>query len=67
MKNRKLKLIGVPLAIGCCLIVALSPSMAIENEETATVMTDIQDIDELKAVFTADAGSPRLVLLLSPT
>ena len=67
MKNWKSELIGVPLAIGCSLIVALSPSMATEKEETATEMTDIQGIDELKAAFAADAGSPRLVLLLSPT
>ena len=67
MKNWKLKLIGAPLAIGSSLIVSLSPSTATEKEEKATEMTDIQGIDELKAVFAADAGSPRLVLLLSPT
>ncbi len=67
MKNLVLKLIAVPFAIGCLLIAALSPSIAAQKEETATVMTDIEGIDELKAVFEADAGSPRLVLLLSPT
>ena len=67
MKNLALKLIAVPFAIGCLLIAALPPSIATEKEERATEMTDMQGIDELKAVFEADAGSPRLVLLLSPT
>ena len=67
MKNWKLKLIGLLLAIGYSLIASLSPSMATEKKETATEMTDIQGIQELKTVFAADAGSPRLVLLLSPT
>lgn len=64
-KNWISKLIGAPVAIACSLIVSWSPTMAAEKE--ATEMTDIQGIDELRAAFAADAGSPRLVLLLSPT
>ena len=66
-KNWISKLIGAPVAIACSLIVSWSPTMAAEKEKEATEMTDIQGIDELRAAFAADAGSPRLVLLLSPT
>ncbi len=30
-------------------------------------LTDLRSIDDLRARFDADAGSPRLVLLVSPT
>lgn len=61
------KCAGVLLALGCSLLLALSSSMAADKEGGATEMTDIEGIDELKAAFAADAGSPRMVLLLSPT
>jgi hypothetical protein len=32
-----------------------------------TSLTDLRSIDDLRARFNADAGSPRLVLLASPT
>ena len=32
-----------------------------------TTLTDLRSIDDLRARFDADAGSPRLVLLVSPT
>ena len=37
------------------------------EEEDAAMLKDLTDIDELKAAFNADKGSPRLLLLLSPT
>ncbi len=67
MKNLELKLIVVPFAMGCLLMAAMSPSIAAEKKETVTEMTDIEGIDELRTVFEADTGSPRLILLLSPT
>jgi hypothetical protein len=32
-----------------------------------TTLTDLRSMDDLRARFDADAGSPRLVLLVSPT
>jgi hypothetical protein len=32
-----------------------------------TTLTDLRSIDDLRARFNRDAGSPRLVLLVSPT
>lgn len=32
-----------------------------------TTLTDLRSIDDLRARFDADTGSPRLVLLVSPT
>ena len=32
-----------------------------------TTLTDLRSVDDLRARFDADSGSPRLVLLVSPT
>ena len=32
-----------------------------------TTLTDLHSVDDLRARFDADAGSPRLILLVSPT
>ncbi len=36
-------------------------------DEPAKALTDMNSMDDLRARFNEDAGSPRLVLLLSPT
>ncbi len=36
-------------------------------EKGEATMQDLKDVDELKALVNADKGSPRLVLLFSPT
>jgi hypothetical protein len=33
----------------------------------STTLTDLRSMDDLRARFDADAGSPRLILLVSPT
>lgn len=35
--------------------------------DRAPSLTDLRSVDELRTRFEADAGSPRLVLLVSPT
>ncbi len=37
------------------------------NARPSAGLTDLTDIEQLQARFNADSGSPRLVLLLSPT
>ena len=32
-----------------------------------TTLTDLRSVDDLRTRFDADAGSPRLILLVSPT
>ena len=54
-------------ALVATILLAFPLANAAESEERSATMTDIDGIDELKALFKADEGSPRLVLLLSPT
>jgi len=35
--------------------------------EAATALTDVQSIEDFKGLFNAGTGSPRVILLLSPT
>lgn len=38
-----------------------------EGTAPAAAVRQLSDVDQLRAAFNADAGHPRLVLLLSPT
>jgi hypothetical protein len=45
----------------------LGPVLGYRCDEPAKALTDMHSMDDLRARFNEDAGSPRLVLLLSPT
>ena len=64
--KRNVRRAALPLAVAFSLVLTLSTTLASEKGD-ATEMKDMERIEELKALFEADAGSPRLVLLLSPT
>jgi hypothetical protein len=54
-----------------CLIIAAGscgqpPAGAVEPAPDAT-LKDLQNLDELRALFNKDKDGPRLILLLSPT
>ena len=45
----------------------LGPVLGYRCDEPARALGDMNSMDDLRARFNEDAGSPRLVLLLSPT
>jgi hypothetical protein len=45
----------------------LGPVLGYRCDEPANALADMNSMDDLRARFNSDAGSPRLVLLLSPT
>jgi hypothetical protein len=45
----------------------LGPVLGYRCDEPANALADMNSMDDLRARFNDDAGSPRLVLLLSPT
>ena len=45
----------------------LGPVLGYRCDEPAKALTDMHSMDDLRARFNEDVGSPRLVLLLSPT
>ncbi len=47
--------------------VFLGPIGGYRCDEPAKTLVDMNSMDDLRARFNSDAGSPRLVLLLSPT
>ena len=56
-----------PLALLAALVsLALGGCSALEPE-VLTSLPNIQDLEDLKSRFNSGAGSPRLILLLSPT
>ena len=57
----------IPLTLLMMALPVFPLARAAEKGERSATMTDIQGIEELKALFRADEGSSRLILLLSPT
>jgi len=45
----------------------LSPVLGYRCDEPANALADMRSMDDLRVRFNDDTGSPRLVLLLSPT
>jgi hypothetical protein len=45
----------------------LGPVLGYRCDEPANALADLDSMDDLRARFNEAAGSPRLVLLLSPT
>jgi hypothetical protein len=75
MTSSKLIRWGVTAAVLVALLVGsvalvqsfLGPVLGYRCEEPAKVLANMSSMDDLRARFNEDAGSPRLVLLLSPT
>lgn len=60
-------MVGPYRALAAAVLLVLSAAATgCRGEERATLL-DIQGVDELEQQFNADAGKPRVVLLLSPT
>ena len=59
-KSAILAVLGL-MVTGCLIMSAQS------TKESEPKMKDLKGIKELKTLFNADKGSPRLVLLFSPT
>jgi hypothetical protein len=59
----------VTLLLGAVALVQsfLGPVLGYRCEEPAKVLANMSSMHDLRARFNEDAGSPRLVLLLSPT
>jgi len=59
----------VALLVGAVALVQsfLGPIGGYRCDEPANALADISSMDDLRARFNDDVGSPRLVLLLSPT
>lgn len=66
---------GVTAAVGAALLVGavalvqffLGPIGGYRCDEPAKTLADMSSMDDLRARFNDGTGSPRLVLLLSPT
>ena len=61
----------IPVLAVLIAFVALGLGMATENvhaqKDSTSTLDDLTSVEDLMARFNADAGSPRLLLLLSPT
>jgi hypothetical protein len=75
MTPSRLMLLGATAAVVAVLLggavalvqFLLGPIGGYRCEEPARALADMNSMDDLRVRFNEDAGSPRLVLLLSPT
>lgn len=59
--------IFVLLGLGLVLTSCQSKIKQTGSEESSVILTDLKDLEELRIMFNQNKGSPRLLLLLSPT
>lgn len=68
-----LRLVGLLIlslfALGACSTASGGQVDSVENplDGTAPVLEDLSGVDEFKIMFNDDTGTPRLLLLMSPT
>jgi hypothetical protein len=55
------------LALGACACGAKKSSIAVSGSAARTQLTDLRDIDQLRAAFNTESKQPRLIVLVSPT
>jgi hypothetical protein len=62
-RNAPLRRLGALLLV----VAALLSAACGGGEIATTALADLEGVDELRAQFNRETGSPRVVLLLSPT
>lgn len=72
--GERMKIIGIQSGVRYTLVVALvllAPVFvavaATHDDEARTTLRDLGSVNEMKAIFNAGKGNPRLLMLLSPT
>jgi len=64
MQNRRWKWLVIATVIAAAIIAGVIGSLKPDSNVT---LTNLNNIEELRAQFNQDKGTPRLLLLLSPT
>ena len=64
MKNPRWKWLVIATVIAAAIIAGVIGSLKPDSNVT---LTDLNNIEDLRARFNQDKGTPRLLLLLSPT
>jgi len=64
MQNRRWKWLVIATVIAAAIIAGVIGSLKPDSNVT---LTNLNNIEELRARFNQDKGTPRLLLLLSPT
>jgi hypothetical protein len=57
----------VKIAVAIAIVLVLAACGGGSKQTHADTLTDLQSVAQLKTLFNAHAGEPRLILLISPT